>query len=165
MAAEVARLGLFIHSVAIRPSNVEKSLWFYKTVLGLQETMHVKEDSFEIWLLGYPVVNGSQRERTTIELINSAVEPVAAHKFPPRPGFLKLALGVRDMSAFVAHIRQFDVRIVKDVDATAGLDEVGSLIGLETQTQGRNETFLEMVKSVVFIQDPDGNYIELVPEP
>lgn len=73
MTAEEALDGLFVHCIAIQPADIEKSLWFYKEVLGFQETMHLKEESFEIWLLGYPAKTYPRRELARIELIHSTV--------------------------------------------------------------------------------------------
>lgn len=71
------------------------------------------------------------------------------------------------MPALLKRLREHNVKFVSGtgVDATEGNDEIGSLLGLEQEKPGTNETFWKLVSSVAFIRDPDDNYIELVPEP
>lgn len=54
MAANQTDEGIFNYCVCLRPTNYEKTVWFYKEILGFVELFGVEGETFSMILLGYP---------------------------------------------------------------------------------------------------------------
>lgn len=57
---------------------------------------------------------------------------------------------------------KFDVKVVKAIDQTSGSAEIAKFLGCEMPDKGFDVDFWKMTMPIPFVQDPDGNLIELL---
>lgn len=117
----------------IRVGDLERSLAFYRDVLGMQllRRKDYPDGRFTLAFVGY----GPEDSNTVVELTHNW----DTDRYEPGTGFGHLALGVDDIYATCAELRARGARIVR---------EPGPM------KHGGSE--------IAFIEDPDGYRIELI---
>ena len=144
VAADVVGVGNFSHIV----SNFDRSLEFYRDVLGLEVTVSQPfSPNPAIMALGN--TPGAQSRFTALRVPGSGIgvelieyKDIDRRPQSPRfhdPGAANLALQVRDLSAILPRLRKFGARIITDGGTPAAIG---------------NGLYL-------FVQDPDGFVVEL----
>ena len=136
-------------------SNMDRSLEFYRDLLGLKEERNqILEGEFISELVGYPdarlhiIYLGSGDMRHSVELIqylNPAGTPAA---MPERHqvGASHLGVIVDDLDAFYAELSSRGVRFVSPPTIRPG-------------------AVYPMASKGCYMQDPDGNWLELLERP
>lgn len=83
---------------------------------------------------------------------------------PSKPNIrrVKLAISVLDVAKVLAATRQHGAKVVKDVDEYAGSAEVAKFLGCKAPEEGFEPDFWNMALPVPFVEDPDGNLIEIL---
>ena len=117
----------------LRVGNLEKSIEFYTTVLGMQELRRSEypEGKFTLAFLGY----GDEASHTVLELTyNWGVE-----KYELGTAYGHIAIGVADVYEACEKMKQSGGKIIRD----AGPMNAGNTI-------------------IAFLEDPDGYQIELI---
>jgi catechol 2,3-dioxygenase-like lactoylglutathione lyase family enzyme len=146
----VVGVGGFSHIVA----NVEKSVEFYRDVLGLEMPNPVRPFDSTPWIIAMGNTPGAQSRpailripgsKLGVELIDyKDIDRQAAHPRFQDPGAASLILTVRDMNAMMVKLKAAHARI-------------NNQSGEPTTISGANGSS----GHVVFVQDPDGFFIEL----
>jgi len=146
----VVGVGGFSHIVA----NVEKSVEFYRDVLGLEMPNPPRAFDSTQWIIDMGNTPGAQSRpailhipgsKLGVELIDyKDIDRQAAHPRFQDPGAASLILTVRDMDALVAKLKAAHAHI----NSKGG--EAAKILGVNG-SRGR----------VVFVQDPDGFFVEL----
>ena len=136
-------------------SDMERSLVFYRDLLGLKEERdQILEGEFISELVGYPdarlhiVYLGSGDMRHSVELIQYLNPPGTAVAMPERHqvGASHLGVIVDDLDAFYAELSSRGARFV-------------SLPAI------RPGAVYPMASKGCYMQDPDGNWLELLERP
>jgi lactoylglutathione lyase len=122
----------------IRVRNLERSLAFYTTALGMHELRRedYPEGRFTLVFVGY----GGESSNSTIELTYNWVESEYQHG----TSFGHIALGVEDLYAMCDHLSSLGVELLRLPGPMT-----------YTATNGARDV-------IAFIRDPDGYKIELV---
>jgi lactoylglutathione lyase len=146
----VVGVGGFSHIVA----NVEKSVAFYRDVLGLEMPNPVRAFDSTQWIIDMGNTPGAQSRpailhipgsKLGVELIDyKDIDRQAAHPRFQDPGAASLILTVRDMDAMMAKLKAAYVHINSKGGEPATLRGPNGAIG-----------------HVVFVRDPDGFFIEI----
>jgi catechol 2,3-dioxygenase-like lactoylglutathione lyase family enzyme len=146
----VVGVGGFSHIVA----NVEKSVQFYRDVLGLEMPNPPRAFDSTQWISDMGNTPGAQSRpallhipgsKLGVELIDyKDIDRQAAHPRFQDPGAASLILTVRDMDAMMAKLK-------------AAYAHINSKGGEPATLKGANGT----VGHVVFVRDPDGFFIEI----
>ena len=147
---DVVGVGGFSHIVA----NVERSVAFYRDVLGLEMPNPPRPFDSTPWIIDMGNTPGAQSRpailripgsRLGIELIDyKDIDRKAAHPRFQDPGAASLILTVRDMDAMMAKLKA----------AHAHINSKGGEPATIKGANGGNA-------HVVFVQDPDGFFIEI----
>lgn len=122
----------YLHTM-IRVGNLERSIHFYTTFLGMRELRRteVSEGKYTLAFIGY----GDESSHTVLELTyNWGVD-----QYEMGTSFGHLALGVPDIYATCARLRAAGVKITRE----PGPVKFGTTV-------------------IAFIEDPDGYKIELI---
>ena len=136
-------------------SDMERSLAFYQDLLGLkQERNQILEGEFISELVGYPdarlhiVYLGSGDMRHSVELIQYLSPPGMPTAMPERHqvGASHLGVIVDDLDAFYAELSSRGVRFVSPPAIRPG-------------------AVYPMASKGCYMQDPDGNWLELLERP
>ena len=136
-------------------SDMERSLEFYQDLLGLrQERNQILEGEFISELVGYPdarlhiVYLGTGDLRHSVELIQYLNPAGAAAAMPERHqvGASHLGVIVDDLDAFYAELSSRGVRFVSPPAIRPG-------------------ALYPMASKGCYMQDPDGNWLELLERP
>lgn len=77
---------------------------------------------------------------------------------------MKLAFSVPSVAEAMEHMSQCDVKVIKAIDQSSGSAEVAKFLGCEAPDKGFDVDFWKMALPVPFVEDPDGNLIELIPQ-
>jgi lactoylglutathione lyase len=77
--------------------------------------------------------------------------------------FVKLAIGVPDMTKAMEYIRSHNVKILKEAGVTQGSEVVAAFLGCDTPDKGFDRPLWEAAVAVPFVEDPDGYLIEIIP--
>ncbi len=146
----VVGVGGFSHIVA----NVEKSVEFYRDVLGLEMPNPPRAFDSTPWIIDMGNTPGAQSRpallhipgsKLGVELIDyKDIDRQAAHPRFQDPGAASLILTVRDMDAMMAKLKAAHARINSQGGEPAALKGANGSVG-----------------HVVFVQDPDGFFIEI----
>ena len=146
----VVGVGGFSHIVA----NVERSVVFYRDVLGLEMPNPPRPFDSTPWIIDMGNTPGAQSRpailripgsKLGVELIDyKDIDRKAAHPRFQDPGAASLILTVRDMDAMMAKLK-------------AAHAHISSKGGEPATIQGANGS----TGHVVFVQDPDGFFIEI----
>lgn len=146
----VVGVGGFSHIV----ENVERSVEFYRDVLGLEMPNPPRPFASTPWIIAMGNTPGAQSRpailripgsKLGIELIDyKDIDRKAVHPRFQDPGAASLILTVRNMAAMMAKLK-------------AAHAHINSTSGEPTTLKGANGS----VGHVVFVQDPDGFFIEL----
>jgi len=115
---------------AINASDLERSLHFYRDILGFPVVEELTLDD------GVRLVHVRVGERATIELFGRP-EPLAALPSAPQAGLVHLALAVDDLDKTYAELRARGVEFTSE------------------PRPGRGQT-----RKLAFCKDPDGTLIE-----
>ena len=117
----------------LRVTNIEKSIYFYTKLLGMDvlRTFDQPENGFSLTFLGF----AKESETCVLELTYN----YGVHNYELGNAFGHIAIGVDDCYAACEQIKALDGNIVR---------EAGPLIG-------SNEI-------IAFLEDPDGYKIELI---
>lgn len=130
-------MGKFLHTM-LRVGDLEKSIAFYRDLLGMKELRRseVPAGRYTLAFMGYATNSEGQAE---IELTYNwdQAEPYALGT-----GFGHLAVGVPDVAAACAHVREGGGRVVRE----AGPVKHGTTV-------------------IAFVEDPDSYKIELIQRP
>ncbi len=147
---DVVGVGGFSHIVA----NVERSVAFYRDVLGLEMPNPPRPFDSTPWIIDMGNTPGAQSRpailripgsKLGVELIDyKDIARKAAHPRFQDPGAASLILTVRDMDAMMAKLK-------------AAHAHINSKGGEPASIKGANGS----VGHVVFVQDPDGFFIEI----
>jgi len=147
---DVVGVGGFSHIV----ENVERSVAFYRDVLGLEMTNPPRAFESTPWIIDMGNTPGSQSRpailhipgsKLGVELIDyKDIDRQTAHPRFQDPGAASLILTVRDMDAMMAKLKAAHAH----VNSKGG--EPATIAGANG-SRGR----------VVFVQDPDGFFIEI----
>jgi catechol 2,3-dioxygenase-like lactoylglutathione lyase family enzyme len=137
-------------SVGLVVENLEKSLDFYKNVIGMVQTGQFSVESNRAKELG--LSNGNRFDVTILKLENS--EQAAEWKIMsfgkkanhPKQNFVPDDTGMQYITIYVKSMKPLLERIKKSGVKTLGI----------TPTQ------LDEKRDFVLIQDPDGNFIEII---
>lgn len=137
-------------SVGLVVENLEKSLDFYKNVIGMVQTGQFSVESNRAKELG--LSNGNRFDVTILKLENS--EQAAEWKIMsfgkkanhPKQNFVPDDTGMQYITIYVKSMKPLWERIKKSGVKTLGI----------TPTQ------LDEKRDFVLIQDPDGNFIEII---
>ena len=136
-------------------SDMERSLAFYRDLLGLiEERDQILEGEFISELVGYPdarlhiVYLGSGDMRHSVELIQYLNPPGTAVAMPERHqvGASHLGVIVDDLDAFYAELSNRGARFVSPPAIRPG-------------------AVYPMASKGCYMQDPDGNWLELLERP
>ena len=136
-------------------SDMERSLEFYRDLLGLEEERNqILEGEFISELVGYPdaklhiIYLGSGDMRHSIELIQYLNPPGTAVAMPERHqvGASHLGVIVDDLDAFYAELSGKGARFVSPPTIRPG-------------------AVYPMASKGCYMQDPDGNWLELLERP
>jgi catechol 2,3-dioxygenase-like lactoylglutathione lyase family enzyme len=148
----VVGVGGFSHIVA----SVEKSVEFYRDVIGLEMPNPPRAFDSTQWIIDMGNTPGAQSRpailripgsKLGVELIDyKDIDREAAHPRFQDPGAANLILTVRDMDALMARLKAAHAHI----NSKGGELEPATILGANG-SRGR----------VVFVQDPDGFFIEL----
>ena len=122
---------LRFNHVALRVRNVERSLRFYEDVLDMREAFRVNKPDGSLALM-YVQFGADQ----FVELFEGGDEGHQPEPAPRGSGFLHLCLTVEDLRATLAELRAKGLEVGEPRTGTSGA-------------------------TVYFIEDPDGNKIEL----
>lgn len=146
----VVGVGGFTHIVA----NVEKSVEFYRDVLGLEMPNPPRAFESTQWIIDMGNTPGSQSRpallhipgsKLGVELIDyKDIERQAVHPRFQDPGAASLIITVRDMDAIMAKLKA----------AHAHINSKGGEPATNLGTNGSKS-------KVVFVQDPDGFFVEI----
>jgi catechol 2,3-dioxygenase-like lactoylglutathione lyase family enzyme len=146
----VVGVGGFSHIVA----NVEKSVEFYRDVLGLEMPNPPRPFDSTSWIIDMGNTPGAQSRpallhipgsKLGVELIDYRdIDRQAAHPRFQDPGAASLILTVRDMDAMMAKLKAAHARINSKGGEPAAIKGANGGVG-----------------HVVFVQDPDGFFIEI----
>jgi len=120
-----------IEHISINVGNFNKSLIFYRDILGLKEQNTVKMPEYNITYLGLP--DGGK-----IELIDYEMRQERAHTDNSRVGLGHIAFESDNLETWEQHLKDNDIKIILPV---TDLIEVG-------------------VRVLVF-EDPDGTILEI----
>lgn len=123
----------------VRVSNLEQSLKFYETILGMKELRreNFTEGRFTLVFIGY----GDESTNAVIELTYNWDKDSYEHG----TGYGHVALAVNDIYATVQRMKSLGVNVVR---------EPGPMLHAVDET-GQREV-------IAFIKDPDGYSIELI---
>ena len=136
-------------------SDMERSLAFYRDLLGLKEERNqILEGEFISELAGYPdaklhiIYLGSGDNRHSVELIQYLNPPGTAVAMPERHqvGASHLGVIVDDLDAFYAELSSHGARFVSPPAIRPG-------------------AVYPMASKGCYMQDPDGNWLELLERP
>ena len=136
-------------------SDMDRSLEFYQDLLGLkQERNQILEGKFISELVGYPdarlhiVYLGTGDSRHSVELIQYLNPPGTPAAMPERHqiGASHLGVIVDDLDAFYAELSRCGVRFVSPPAIRPG-------------------AVYPMASKGCYMQDPDGNWLELLERP
>ncbi|HET7768233.1 MAG TPA: VOC family protein [Chloroflexota bacterium] len=122
---------LRFNHVALRVRNVERSLRFYEDVLDMREAFRVNKPDGSLALM-YVQFGADQ----FVELFEGGDEGHQPEPAPQGSGFLHFCLTVEDLRATLAELRAKGLEVGEPRTGTSGA-------------------------TVYFIEDPDGNKIEL----
>jgi catechol 2,3-dioxygenase-like lactoylglutathione lyase family enzyme len=149
-AGEVVGVGGFTHIVA----NVEKSLEFYRDLLGLELIAPVPAFGTTGWISKMGNTGGAQSRAARmripgsplgVELIDyKDIDRQPVHPSLQDPGAAVLLLTVRDIDALIAQVKKADVDVITAGGDARTLNENGSKV------------------RVIFLRDPDGFFVELM---
>ena len=180
--------GWKFNQIGIRVSDLEKSLSFYKTVLGLEEINRFRADTVTVAFLGYPdggtapeklfrregVLEVSQADHQVSRLVvigsqksfvdgcnQDPAELVTNTNRHPGFGLIKLCFTVPDMKVALSRLKEHQVPILKEPGASKGLDLAADGLGISTD-KSINKLVWEAIDAVMFAQDPDEYLIELI---
>ncbi|KAJ5774213.1 hypothetical protein N7457_009109 [Penicillium paradoxum] len=170
--AQSVHKGWVFHQSGIRVSNLEKSISFYRDVLGLTVLQQMEVETFTIVFMAY-VPEGEENpglrlDRSgVIELIWSETSPPLITNSDTHPGFgfIKLMFTIPDIAAAMEHIEKSGYKVLKYPGKTdeASSDVIARAIGAELSGKGRNKDFWNTLAApIAFAQDPDGYYIEFL---
>lgn len=125
----------------LRVSDLERSIAFYRDVLGLRELRREDYPSgkFTLAFLGF----GDETAHTVIELTYN----YGANTYTHGTGFGHIAFAVADMRGACERLRNLGVKIVR---------EPGPMT--HTASNGQRDV-------IAFVEDPDGYRIELIQKP
>lgn len=147
---EVVGVGGFSHIVA----NVERSVEFYRDVLGLEMPNPPRAFDSTPWIIDMGNTPGAQSRPAILHIPGSAlgvelidykdIDRQAVHPRFQDPGAASLILTVRDMDAMMAKLK-------------AAHAHINSKGGEPATLKGPNGS----TGHVVFVQDPDGFFIEI----
>jgi catechol 2,3-dioxygenase-like lactoylglutathione lyase family enzyme len=145
-AGVVAGVGNFSHIVA----NMDRAIEFYRDVIGLEMPGQPGAFSGNPAIMNLGNTLGAQSRAATLRVPGSAlgvelieykdIDRTPAHPRFQDPGAATLILSVRDLDAIVARVKKSQGRIQ-------------TLSGVPAAMQGGSKT--------IFIQDPDGFFVEL----
>ncbi|ODQ50172.1 Glyoxalase/Bleomycin resistance protein/Dihydroxybiphenyl dioxygenase [Saitoella complicata NRRL Y-17804] len=148
-------IGFNLNHLCIRIRDPEVSLKFYRDVLGLRRIFTVDGNAYTVYYLGYPKDAG--KHQSGEELLNERLHrsgllelihvhgsendnwPAYTQDHPYRRGFCHIGITVPDMHAAMARMKEHNG-------------------GVELEPR-----FAEPVRRIAFVEDPDGYWIELVP--
>jgi len=166
--------GWKFNQIGIRVANLERSVHFYETVLGMKQLARMAMDSLVFVLLGYPegeAEGGAEggganimARQGVLELVWSehSQKPVTNASHHPEFGLVKLCFTVPDLEACMARLKSFDVTVLKSPGTESGEELVARAVGAEDPAKGHNKALWDLVRRVGFVEDPDGYLIELV---
>jgi catechol 2,3-dioxygenase-like lactoylglutathione lyase family enzyme len=146
---DVVGVGGFSHIV----DNVERSVAFYRNVLGLEMPNPSRAFDSTPWIVDMGNTPGAQSRPAILHIPGSAlgvelidykdIDRKAVHPHFQDPGAASLILTVRDMDAMMAKLKAANAHINSKGGEPATLKGPGS------------------TGHVVFVQDPDGFFIEI----
>ncbi|KAJ3047969.1 hypothetical protein HK097_011000 [Rhizophlyctis rosea] len=168
-----------LNHVCIRVHDMETSLKFYRDTLGMRTIFTLNSDSYNMIYLGYPErgPNGNGREETGAEMLKGRLRRTGllelkqvlgkendswrGHrgKHPYDTGFCHLGFTVDNAPSCMALIKKGGYKIIKDV----GEKPSKAMFGFASETPELNEWFQEAVTPLGFVEDPDGYWVEVVP--
>lgn len=166
-------IGYNLNHTCIRVKDLEASLKFYRDLLGMRSIFYVDSKSFVVYYLGYPK-RGTQQSGEEIladRLQRSGLLELIYFKnekqntefmgnreiHPYHTGFCHLGLCVPSVPKAMKRFRDHGVRIVKDV----GELPTGAMYGCDDELA---ERFAGLVRRIGFVADPDGYWVEIVPD-
>ncbi|KAJ3029859.1 Lactoylglutathione lyase [Rhizophlyctis rosea] len=167
-----------LNHVCVRVKDMETSLKFYRDCLGMRTVFTLNSDSYNMIYLGYPEREEDGKEETGEEMLKNRLRRTGllelkevlgkenatwtGHKntlHPYHSGFCHLGLTVSDAPACMARIKKAGYKIIKDV----GEAPSAKMFGFAEDTPELNEWFKKAVTPIGFVEDPDGYWVEVVP--
>ncbi|KAF4432801.1 Lactoylglutathione lyase [Colletotrichum fructicola Nara gc5] len=185
-------VGMRLHHVMMRIRDPERSLQFYRDLLGMRLVWTLNTGPFTIYYLGFPSTDGDRADlkywaehpadfaaftRTTgfLELkhMHGAEKPLeeggiqfSNGNAPPHLGFGHLGFTVPHVPSILARLKDAGAPVVKDLRyngrASIPLTEWEKERGVGVGDMV--ESYKETIKQVAMVEDPDGYYVELVPQ-
>ena len=166
-------IGYNLNHTCIRVKDLEVSLKFYRDLLGMRSIFYVDSKSFIVYYLGYPK-RGTQQSGEEIladRLQRSGLLELIYFKnekqneefqgnrqiHPYHTGFCHLGLCVPSVPKAMKRFKENGVKIVKDV----GELPTGAMYGCDDELA---ERFAGLVRRIGFVADPDGYWVEIVPD-
>ncbi|KIX08713.1 lactoylglutathione lyase [Rhinocladiella mackenziei CBS 650.93] len=182
-------LGYRFNHMMIRIQDPEPTLNFYVNLMGMRTVFAINTGPMTVYYLGYPqtpehradpaafaqhVAQHSVLTQTLglLELChyhgseNEAHGYISSGNIPPHLGFNHLGFTVPSVPETVERLRSAGVKVVKDYGQ-------GPVEGIPTTTWEREkgiatdslgDGFLNVVRQVAFVEDPNGYLVELVPQ-
>ena len=173
--------GYALNHFMLRIRNPDRSLYFYKTLLGMRSIFTFNGGPFTIYYLGYPTTEADRSDpaawasrlcsgnisRTPglLELkhIHGSEKPIEEGGYeisngnePPNMGFGHLGFSVPDVHQAVVRLRAAGVKVIKDLN-TAEREHIPLTEWEENRGVGIGElhpAYKEGFCHVAFVQDP-----------
>ncbi|KAI5786848.1 Glyoxalase/Bleomycin resistance protein/Dihydroxybiphenyl dioxygenase [Pyronema domesticum] len=176
-------VGYRLNHLMLRIKNPEKSLQFYKEGLGFRTIFTFNTGLWTIYYLGHP---NSPEETSTemlqtlgtrkglLELYHIPHDETMRYEsgnVPGVPGFGHVGFTVPNVAAALERLKKVcpEVKVLKDVGVdkfeTMGVPGLG--VGEEragTENDIVEEGYKKVFRQLAFVEDPDGYWVELVPE-
>ncbi|OQV03396.1 hypothetical protein CLAIMM_08445 [Cladophialophora immunda] len=182
-------LGYRFNHMMIRIQDPEPTLNFYVNLMGMRTVFAINTGPMTVYYLGYPQTPEHRADPATfanhvarhsvltqtlglLELCHyhgSEKEPhgyISSGNVAPHLGFNHLGFTVPNVPEAVERLRRAGVKIFKDYGQ-------GPVEGIPTTkwerergiaTDSLGEGFLNVVRQVAFVEDPNGYMVELVPQ-
>ncbi|OAL40157.1 hypothetical protein AYO20_00577 [Fonsecaea nubica] len=160
------------NQIGIRVSDLDRSLHFYKDVLGMTELGRMELDTVKICFVAFPEGDaGTAGDMSTLLSRQAVLELIWSEhssKLITNPnehpgfGFIKLCFTVPDLPACMQRLVDNGVKILKQPGSTQGLEVAARATGAESPEKGRNEGLWKAVTGVGFAEDPDGYLVEIL---
>jgi len=165
--------GFSLYHFCLRIKDPVKSLAFYHEVLGMRTIFSMNCGSFSIYYIGCydadETVDGAMKNmfqrRGMIELLHRhGTENDESFSYKAAADEIDLGFGhlgycVRNLPKVAEHLKAKGVEIIKPQGVATAQD-----IGFPADMPAPLQPWIDLFKNMIMIRDPDGYYIELVPE-
>ena len=191
LPADAPTAGFKLNHLCLRILNPTDSLHFYINLMGMRTVFVCNTGPFTVYFLGYPRSDRHREDlaafgrETSIPDTEGLLELFHMHGSETAPdyryasgnepgslGFCHLGFSVPDLPATLERLKTEGVEVIKDIGvasrASIPISEWENERGVGVEVQGTESemhpAFREIFKNFVYVRDPDGYWVELLPQ-